>query len=217
MRKLTSLTLAAMLVLSMLLSCGSASAMGTKTFYVNTNNGTGGPLLMRSDPWVENDNVIARVPYGTKVQVAGFSEDGQWGFCSYGNAAGWVMMKFLSEYKPGPSKKTVQTPTPAPNPTNTDGDYILNFINNEFTIMAKNTLVNRYQVKVTPPKLTTKCYLRWAPHQSTRAMRSDLMYGDILTVVAEGNKWLKVIDPETDQTGFITKSLTTRVSGTTFK
>ena len=81
----------------------------------------------------------------------------------------------------GPSKKTTPTPTQVPASNPTDADYILTFINNEFAVMAKNTLVNRYQVKVTPPKLTTKCYLRWAPHQSTRAMRSDLMYGDILT------------------------------------
>jgi len=213
MRKLTTLTLAVLLVLVAV--CPAASAMGTKTFYVNTNNGTGGALLMRADPWVASDNVIGRIPYGTKVQVAGISDDGQWGYTSYGSTSGWVMMKFLSEYEPGPSKKKKVTPTPVPQ--GEDGDYILNFINNEFTVMARNTLINRYQVKVTPPKLTTKCYLRWAPHQSTRAMRSDLMYGDILTVVAEGNKWLKVLDPETDQTGFITKSLTTRMSGISFQ
>ena len=216
MRKLTSLTLTVTLIMSMMLACGSAYAMGTKTFYVNTNSGTGGSLRMRADPWVA-DNVVASIPYGTKLQIAGYSDDGQWGFCSYGTVTGWVMMKFLSEYEPGPSKKTTQTPTPSPASNASDGDYILSFINNEFAVMAKNTLVTRYQVKVTPPKLTTKCYLRWAPHQSTRAMRSDLMYGDILTVVAEGDKWLKVIDLETDQTGFITKSLTTRVSSVNFK
>ena len=214
MRKFTALTLASMMILSLLLACAPSYAMGTKTFYVNTNNGTGGALLMRSDPWVDPNNVVTKIPYGTKLQVAGYSDDGQWGFCSYGSATGWVMMKFLSEYVPGPSKKKTQTPVPA-GPT--DDDYLLNFINNEFALMARNTLVNRYQVKVTPSKVTTKCYLRWAPHQSTRAMRSDLMYGDILIVVAEGNKWLKVIDPETDQTGFISKNLTTRISNTNYR
>ena len=215
MRKLTSLTLAAALLMSMLFACVPAGAMGTKTFYVNTNNGTGGPLLMRSDPWVA-DNVVTRIPYGTKVQVAGLSDDGQWGYCSYGNESGWVMMKFLSEYKPGPSKKTTPKPTSPPASVD-DGNYILDLINNEFSVMARNTLTYRYQVKVTPPKLTSKCYLRWAPHQSTRAMRADLMYGDVLTVVAEGNKWLKVIDPETDQTGFITKNLTTKISNINYQ
>ena len=97
MRKKLVPALAALMALSIVLCAASALAMGTRTYYVACKGG--GSLNIRQEP-DKNARSFGLIPYGTRLQISGLSEDGLWGFCGYKNWQGWVMMSFLSSQKP---------------------------------------------------------------------------------------------------------------------
>ena len=199
MRKTVSLFLLCTLFTVML--AAPAGAMGTKTYYVDTNSGTGGDLIMRAAP-DKNAAVVTTIPYGTALEIAGF-ENG-FGFCSYKNYTGYVMARYLSETVPGPSKKQQG----GGGSGSTSADTALSNMNSEYSTMAKNILEVPYEVTVTPSKTTTRCNLRWGPSTSVPVIRSDVVYGEKLTVLAEGNSWLMVRDEKTGLVGYFSRSLT---------
>ena len=188
---------AALLLLT--LCAPAAFAIRTGTYYVDTNTGTGGNLLLKAQPDIDAP-VLASIPYGTKLQITKISDNGAWAYTSYNRRSGWVMAKFLTPNEPGPSKiERKET-----------GDRIAD-LNVEFNSMAQNKLDKPYQVRVHPPKLSSRVNLRWAPSEHALVMRNDLVYGDILTVTAEGSGWLQVIDAKTGLAGYIIKGVTDRL------
>ena len=168
-------------------------------FYVDTNTGSGGSLMLKTEPDIDAQ-AVDRIPYGTRIEVLAYTENRAWARTKYRGHTGWVMAKFLTPNEPGMSKIEKK-----------ETDDRIDDLNNEFTAMAKNILAEPYLVRVHPPKVSSRVNLRWAPSQYALVMRSDLVYGDLLQVLAEGSSWLQVSDPKTGLTGFIIKGLTVRV------
>lgn len=203
MRKKLVPALAALMALSIVLCAASALAMGTRTYYVACKGG--GSLNIRQEP-DKNARSFGLIPYGTRLQISGLSEDGLWGFCGYKNWQGWVMMSFLSSQKP-----PALTATPAPDATPSPADRAyddMQALNQEFRQMAKQKLKAPYQVIVNTAKTTALYHLRWAPSFAALSIRSDVVNGDVFTVTAVGTNWLQVADPDTGLTGYLTKSIT---------
>jgi uncharacterized protein YgiM (DUF1202 family) len=194
MRKTVSLLLAAVMILTGIIAAVPALAMGTQTYYVACSNG--GDLNLRQEP-SKNSAGLAKIPYGTKLEIAGLSDDGAWGFCSYGNKQGWVMMSFLSQSVPDPSKSKAEK-----------ARADLDSMNNEFKIMNNQPLANgSFEVEVRTNKTTTLYHLRWAPTMASFAMRSDVTNGEVFTVTAEGKDWYQVRDNQSARPAYIVKSI----------
>ena len=92
------------LLLCMLLMGGicvtalAANTMQQGSMYVNTANGKA--LRFRSSKSTSADNILAEIPYGTKVYV--LSWDGTWARIRYNSAVGYVVKKHLSIARPEP-------------------------------------------------------------------------------------------------------------------
>ncbi len=92
--------LLSVLLLAALLCAALASALGAEmqegSMYVNTANGRA--LRFRSTKSTSEDNILAEIPYGTKVYVLEW--DGTWARVRYNNAVGYVVKKFLTIARP---------------------------------------------------------------------------------------------------------------------
>ena len=88
--------------LALLLLCASAALaagdMQQGSMYVNTANGKA--LRFRSTKSTSADNILAEIPYGTKVYVVNW--DGTWARVQYNSATGYVVQKYLSIARPDP-------------------------------------------------------------------------------------------------------------------
>ena len=193
MRKTISLLLAVMLIMSGIIAAVPALAMGTRTYYVACSNG--GDLNLRQEP-TKNSAGLAKIPYGTALEISGLSDDNAWGYCSYGNKVGWVMMSFLSLNPPDPSKSKAEK-------ARTD----LESMNNEFQLMNNKPLAQSFEVVVRTNKTTTLYHLRWAPTMASFAMRNDVTNGEVFTVTAEGKDWYQVRDNRSARPAYIVKSI----------
>ena len=71
------------------------------TRYVYTKDGKS--LNLRSTPKSNTGNKIGNIPYGTKIIVREYLDDG-WAYVKYGKRFGYVMSKYLWEVKPLPKK-----------------------------------------------------------------------------------------------------------------
>ena len=71
------------------------------TRYVYTKDGKS--LNLRSTPTSTTGNKIGNIPYGTKIIVREYLDDG-WAYVKYGKRFGYVMSKYLWEVKPLPKK-----------------------------------------------------------------------------------------------------------------
>ena len=89
-------------VLALLLLCASAAFaagnMQQGSMYVNTTNGKA--LRFRSSKSTSADNILAEIPYGTKVYVVNW--DGTWARVQYNGATGYVVQKYLTIARPEP-------------------------------------------------------------------------------------------------------------------
>lgn len=193
MRKTVSLFLAVMMFLSGIVAALPALAMGTQTYYVACSNG--GDLNLRQEP-SKNSAGLAKIPYGTQLEIADLSADGAWGYCSYAGRQGWVMMSFLSLTPPDPSKSKAEK-------ARSD----LEAMNNEFQIMNNRPLSQSFEVVVRTNKTTTLYHLRWAPTMASFAMRSDVKNGEVFVVTAEGKDWYQIRDNQTARVAYIVKSI----------
>ena len=193
MKKTVSLFLAAVMLLTGIIAVLPALAMGTQTYYVACSNG--GDLNLRQEP-TKNSAGLAKIPYGTALEIAGLSDDGAWGYCSYGGKQGWVMMSFLSSTAPDPSKSQAEK-----------AKSDMESMNAEFNTMNKNPLNYTFQVVVRTNKTTALYHLRWAPCMGTTAMRNDVKNGEVFTVTAQGKSWYQVIDNQSGRTAYIVKSI----------
>ena len=187
-----------------------ASAM---VMYVYTDNGQG--LNVRSAPRVAN-NIIAVAPYGSRMQVLRFLENG-WAsvvWDRFGEA--YVQSRFLQWDEPAPlytaapSPRPTVIPTAVPTaapytPTYTDTLAVLNA---EFRTAR---LVAPFVVSVRPSRASGWVNMRWAPSKDTEVL-ATYRSGAQLTVIAETQSWYQVTDPNTEATGFIMKNYVTRLN-----
>ena len=193
MRKTVSVLLAALILLTGIMAIVPAMAAAPGTYFVACSNG--GELNFREAP-NKNAASLAKIPYGTQLNITEISGDGAWGATTYNGKSGWVMMSFLS--------------TAAPDPANSKAQKALDemeSMNSEFKTMHNKPLSATFQVVVRTNKTTTLYHLRWAPSMSTFAMRNDVMNGEVFTVTAEGRNWYQVIDNQSGRTAYIVKSI----------
>ena len=179
MRKTTG---AALLLIALLLIAQAAFA---QTMYVKTN---GGHLNLRSQPFMEGD-VMARLPYGQKVNLIGYV-DSNWAEISVhwngGTLDGYVDKHYLSSRKPSGG---------GDNP-GYDGEGLAD-LNQRYRSMRP---VSPYSAYVRPSRAGGFVNLRWGPSKGTEVI--ERLYADhILPVIAWGNGWAQVSDQETGYTG----------------
>lgn len=193
-KRLLTLVIAAALMLVMVIP----SAGAVSTMFVYTANGR--TLNVRSSPNT-GDNVIGSLKYGEEVGVETFLDNGWaaivWG--GYGRA--YVQSRYLQWYQPGPK------PTSAPKPTAAPSGSGLSTLNQVFR-SAK--MVTPYAVSVRPERASGWVNLRWAPSTEAEVLRT---YGNgaQLTVIAELNNWVQVVDPDTEATGFMMTDYVSRL------
>lgn len=193
MKKTVSMLLAAVLLLVGVIAAVPAMAAEPGNYFVACSNG--GDLNLREQA-NKNSAGLAKIPYGTQLNISEITADGSWGKTTYNGKTGWVMMSFLSTAAPDPSKSKAEK-------AREDMDSM----NAEFNAMNKNPLNKTFQVVVRTNKTTTLYHLRWAPCMSTTAMRNDVMNGEVFTVTAEGRSWYQVIDNKSGRTAYIVKSI----------
>lgn len=211
MKRTLSFLMALALMLCVVGEIRQASA-NVLNMYVATYDYYG--LKLRPEPST-NRTEYCKIPHGTLLTIYEFTLDGLWCRTQYGGYEGWVMYKYLTEYKPraltpqdpGPSKPTPAPQVVTPVPTEDPGrSGTINEMNAEFEAMMKNMQPENMTVMCV--RRGTKCYLRWAPSTSAKAIRNDVVYGDTFTVLAIGNKWYQIYDTTTGRVGYILISLT---------
>ena len=183
------------------------------TMYVVTDNGLG--LNVRSEPYVSDYNILAVAPYGSRIQVLRFLDNGwaavRWNY--YGEA--YVQSRFLQWYAPGPyitNPPVTPRPTAVPyiptaTPYNPSYADTIAGLNAEFRTMRS---VTPFTVSVRPARSSGWVNMRWAPGKDMEVVR--IYYnGDRLTVLAEGANWYLVQDPSTNAVGYMMKTYTTRL------
>lgn len=91
----SSIILVLVLLLGLALPAFAAD-MQEGSMYVNTANGRA--LRFRSEKNTNSDNILAEIPYGTKVYVLDW--DSTWAKVRYNGAVGYVVKKFLTIARP---------------------------------------------------------------------------------------------------------------------
>ncbi len=193
MRKTMSLFLAALFFLTGIIAVIPAAAAGKGTYFVACSNG--GDLNLRESADI-GSAFLAKIPYGTQLEIKEISADKAWGRTSYNGKKGWVMMSFLSSKAPDPANSKAEK-----------ARADMEAMNAEFVAMSKNVITETFQVVVRTNKTTTLYHLRWAPCINTTAVRNDVMNGEVFTVTAEGKSWYQVIDTVSGRTAYIAKSI----------
>ena len=218
-RKLLSLVLALTLILG--LAAAFAESVGSYTYldqsvmtmYVYTDNGKG--LNVRSTPYV-GDNIIGLAPYGSKLSVIRFLDNG-WACIKWDRIGeAYVQSRFLQWYEPAPLSPITPTPRPTAVPTiqPTAAPYIptpvytdpLADLNREFRTAR---LVTPFVVQVRPSRASGWVNMRWAPSKDAE-VQATYRSGAQLTVIAETQSWYQVADPNTEATGFMMKNYAVR-------
>ncbi len=227
--------LAAALTLALLFLCAvpvfaesedgpvSNSRMHVVSMYVYTDNGKG--LNVRSAPIVAN-NIIGLAPFGTELEVQGFL-DGGWACVYWMGQIAYVQSRYLQETQPvTPTPQPYVYPTAVPYVYPTAAPYVyptatpytypttapysytdtLATLNAEFRTAR---MVTPFVIVVRPTRASGWVNMRWAPSKDTEVL-GTYRSGARLTVLAETQSWYQVVDPDTEVTGFIMKTYTTR-------
>ncbi len=204
MKKLVTLTIAVLLCM-LAVSCAMA-----ETYYVKTDDGK--TVNVR---WTDDTDhaVMAKLPYGTIVDVLATTKGGKWALINYKGMTqdgeyvdtdAYVMMRFLSKTYPGEyQKKSSGSTSGSTGSQPSDAAKILADMNREFA-SAKKVEVP-YTVIARPTRASGWVNLRWAP--STEAERiATCNLGKELVVLTELKNWYQVEDPVTGMIGFIKRS-----------
>ena len=207
-KRFLSLILISALVLGLTLPCAQAGALGAYvTRYVYTQNGLS--LNVRESPST-GAKVIGGLPYGTAVEVRGYTGGSVWAIISYYGATAYVQSRYLVDYYPGP-KPTQQPVTPTPAPYS-DAQKILDEMNAEFR--SAKTGNAPFTVAARPSRSSGWVNLRWAPSLDAEVI-SKCYSGKVLTVIRELKNWYQVEDPETGSIGFISRQYVTIIGAGT--
>ena len=198
----------AMLLAAALLVLAAASASAA-TRYLYRESGKNITVYTR-----DHSEVIRTMRSGTKVETEG--EEG--GYTAirvpeFVGGFGYVKSKYVVSRippKPHPTHKPQPHPThrPQPQPTHRphpqpepepEPDTSLDSLNRVFRTMR---LSGSYTVLVRPSRQGGYVNFRYGPSSDTAAI-DQLYNGHALTVIAEGNGWLQVMDPRSGRVGFI--------------
>ena len=194
-KRFLSLILISALVLGLTLPCAQAGALGAYvTRYVYTQNGLS--LNVRESPST-GAKVIGGLPYGTAVEVRGYTGGSVWAIISYYGATAYVQSRYLVDYYPAPYS---------------DAQKILDEMNAEFR--SAKTGNTPFTVAARPSRSSGWVNLRWAPSLDAEVI-SKCYSGKVLTVIRELKNWYQVEDPETGSIGFISRQYVTIIGAGT--
>ena len=215
--------LALVLAMALLFLC-AVPVLADTAMYVYTDNQKG--LNVRSTPYV-GDNIIALAPFGTRINVVRFLDNG-WACILWNGSEAYVQSRFLQWDSPSTVTAAPATPVTTAVPTNTPAPYNYGYNNNNYnynnynysnaytdTLATLNAefrtarMVTPFVVVVRPSRASGWVNMRWAPSKDTEVM-ATYRSGARLTVLAETQSWYQVADPDTDATGFIMKTYTFR-------
>jgi len=191
--------MAAMIVLSVLLClCASALAansMQVGSMYVNTANGRA--LRFRSSKSTSADNVLAEIPYGTKVYVVNW--DGTWARVRYNSAVGYVVKKHLSIARPEPYE-TVQAQRAAQEAIKQQEKELK--AENSRLDHSRVKAVDRYDVTVRTGVAEMRANL-YAEANLTGKILTSFEEGARLEVTQQNRDWARIWDPVDGYTGYM--------------
>ena len=149
----------------------------------------------------DRSQVIRTMKSGTKVETEG-EEDGYTAIIvpEFVGGFGYVKSKYVVSKIPPKPTPPPKPPTPRPQPDpDPEPDTSLDALNRVFRTMR---LSETYTVLVKPSRVGGYVNFRYGPSADTAAI-DHLYEGHALTVIAEGNGWLQVIDPISNRVGFI--------------
>ena len=173
-----------------------ASAYGTSVMYVKTENGR--PVNVRSAPVKADGNVIGSVAYGESV-LADWSYAGNdgWTRVVWGSMGdGYIMSRFLVDYKPSPAP----SPTKAPEDDSKAEQKKL-----EKELKSEVLFAQPYYIAARPSRASGWVNFRTGPSTITARIRT-LTDGAELIAIGETTNWYKAEDPDTGKIGYISKS-----------
>lgn len=191
--------MAAMIVLSVLLclcvSAFAANSMQVGSMYVNTANGRA--LRFRSSKSTSADNVLAEIPYGTKVYVVNW--DGTWARVRYNSAVGYVVKKHLSIARPEPYE-TVQAQRAAQEAIKQQEKELK--AENSRLDHSRVKAVDRYDVTVRTGVAEMRANL-YAEANLTGKILTSFEEGARLEVTQQNRDWAWIWDPVDGYTGYM--------------
>ena len=200
---MTKKLLALLLLLTLVISCVPvALAYGTSIMYVKTENGKG--VNVRSSPNL-GDNVIGSAAYGHEVLTDwSYAGNDGWTKVVWGSMGdGYIMSRFLVDYKPGPY-------TPSKEQKEKE-DAKTAQKNLQKELDSEKAVAEPFYIAVRPSRPTGWVNFRTGPSTSTARIRT-MDDGRELIVLGETTNWYKARDVETNTVGYIHKNYTVRLN-----
>ncbi len=199
-KRLISLALIAA-ALTALLVPAALAAGEPGYYYVKTDNGKS--LNVRNNP---DGEVIATLPYGTRVYVVEFVSYGKWARINYefgdGSYAAFLSARYLVKNNPGKYTPSGSGSSSSGSSASDDASKSLTDMNAEFRSAKK--VDQQFTVYARPSRASGWVNLRWAPSLVAERI-ATCPQGKALTVLAETKNWYQVQDPETGMIGFISR------------
>ena len=196
MKRMTALTLALAVLVSMLAIIPAASADLTQ-YFVYTSNGK--TLNLREKP-TKNSAVVAKIPYGDEFWLEKDMGNG-WAYGHWGGAFGYVMTRYLTKHKPDPN--------PSKNKEETKEEKDLRLEEEKLDKELRSEIpVSPFYVVVRATRTTGWINFRTGPSKITVRVAS-FADGKELLVSGETTNWYRATDPDTQKVGYINKSFVT--------
>ncbi len=192
LKRIITVLLAAALLTAFFVPAGMAD--DAVRMYVYTENGR--TLNLREAPSTSS-KVLLQIPYGSEVWISDNLGNG-WCYGHYGGEFGYMQTRFLVSDKPDPA------PTPSKVTTAPAGDEkkALNELNAELRTLQ--IVSSSFMIAVRPARTSGWVNFRVGPHTST-ARIAAFGEGKQLKVVGQTSSWYQAVDPDTNNTGFISK------------
>lgn len=195
LKRFCSLVMGILLVFSVFGAAYAANTMQQGSMYVNTSNGKA--LRFRSSRSTSANNILAEIPYGTKVYVT--SWDGTWARVRYNSAMGYVVQKHLSIARPEPYEVV-----------EAEKAQEAALKQQQKELKAANSKLDHSRVKsISPYDVTVRTGVSgltatvYAKADLTSAITSSYQEGARLEVVAQNKDWAYIYDGGKDQNGYM--------------
>ncbi len=173
------------------------------TMYVSPQKGT--TVNLRSTPEIKNNNLIAKIPYGTPLTVKYIANG--WAVIDYNVGSygdGYMMVKYLSYDYIAPSadnqKKTSNQDVAAVE----DAAMAKQYRNMNSQFKTFRLVTTPFIVYGKPERVAGWSHLRFAPNEKAQLIR-QVRQNEILTVIGETDRWYQVQDPTTGIIGYISR------------
>ncbi len=183
-KRILSLLCTAVLIVSLFLPVVAMAS--DSLYYVYTENGK--PLNMRPTPSTKEKKIM-NIPFGAKVRIE-YYENNSWARITYNNTQGYVMIRYLVDYKPVKEGTHIVVAEPADNGH-------AGFKVADYDVLVRASTAGGY------------VNLRSGPSKKDSVLMR-VTDTTLLHVIAEGDGWAQVVDPATNTTGFMMRSFLVR-------